>query len=136
MKKILLTLAAVLAGLSLIASTEAKRPAHAGPPASTGTLSLDQSAPSLGDTVTYTFTFEGTKNNDVMVATVCSQGGTPVFSTIWPAENGAATLLGGVASNWLENGGPADCVAYLFYWDRHPVQTEVRLAEIAYAAGG
>lgn len=45
--------------------------------------------------------------------------------------------LGGGSSLWLQRGGPAHCVATLYYWDWHPVQTFVPLAEpIEFDAAG
>jgi hypothetical protein len=46
-------------------------------------------------------------------------------------------LLGGGMSAWLLNGGPADCVANLFYFGQHAgVQTFNILATTGFAAGG
>jgi hypothetical protein len=48
----------------------------------------------------------------------------------------ASFILGGGSSAWKSLGGPADCVATLYYWDRHPVQRFVPLASMSFAAGG
>jgi hypothetical protein len=48
----------------------------------------------------------------------------------------ASFVLGGGSSAWKSLGGPADCVATLYYWDWHPVQRFVPLASMSFAAGG
>lgn len=67
------------------------------------------------------------------IQVVCTQGGDVVYGEAGPAEYGF--ILGGGASQWLTNGGEADCVATLYYWNNHPSQTFIWLAETMFRAG-
>lgn len=94
----------------------------AAPATDNGTLALDQAAPKLGDTVTFSFIApSGTRvctNQQacLRIQLVCYQGGAPVY-----AQQELATdnfQLGGFSSQWLANGGAADCMAQLFEWQK------------------
>lgn len=109
----------------------------------TGTISLDQPNPALGDTVTFTWTAEGLHGNQKPRIQIMAyqdvdgdgQVDDLVYGEAGPADQGF--LLGGGSSLWLERGGPSHCIATLYYWDFHPVQTFVPLAEpIEFDAAG
>ncbi len=70
-------------------------------------ITLDQTDPHLGDSVTFTTTGSG---NRIQVA--CYGLGLEV---IYAADQptGTAFLLGGTSSIWLSRGGSADCYAWL-----------------------
>jgi hypothetical protein len=113
------------------------------PPAGSGSITLDQPSPALGDTVTFTVTGTGTlKNPRVWVAAY--QDGNLVYG-----EGGGPAMgfkLGGDSSLWLEAGGPADCTAELYYilnkngtgeWNGHGDQGgNVTLATTSFSALG
>jgi hypothetical protein len=106
------------ASLTIAASLVVASPAMAGKPSGAGggkggggsttaSITLDQSDPHLGDWVTFT-TSGGSK-----ITVACYQGG--VGDMVYSAEQstGTAFLLGGTNSQWLQNGGEADCYAWL-----------------------
>lgn len=123
-----LFLLSVFAGLALfVTSAQAK--------AASGSISLDQPSPALGDTVTFTWSASGLHGNqDPRIQVVCYQGADLVYGAAYAA--GTPFLLGGGSSLWLERGGTAHCIATLYYWDFHPVQTFVELASVEFDAAG
>ena len=110
-------------------------------PTLTGTITLDQENPSLGDVVTFTIETslpEKCKANGgprcYRIEVIGSQDGVQVYLN--DANHGQQVLLGGGISDWVTNGGPADCVATLYtYTDFNPV-TRFDIASVAFAAGG
>lgn len=76
------------------------------------TISLDQSDPHLGDTVTFSYTAQNAKNLRITVA--CYQGG--IGDMVWSADQATGTsfLLGGTSSLWLTKDGAADCYVWLY----------------------
>ena len=69
-------------------------------------ITLNESDPHLGDTVTFT-----TSGGGRYVTVACYQNG-----LVYSAEQAVGTsfLLGGSASQWLTNGGSALCYAWLY----------------------
>lgn len=137
MKKLLLALVA-----SLVLAVPAA--AKALPAAGSGTITLNQAAPALGDLVSYTTTgTDGLKNPRVWTA--CYQAGVLVYAEgIGAAET---FTLGGGSSDWLNNGGgPADCTTVLYWipkrngnseWNGHGAQgAQVDLATCEFHAEG
>lgn len=124
---------AIVAALAVPGFVSAKRGGH-NAAALTGEMSINDSTPTLGEVVSFTVTYPGTAKAP-LVSVVCSQGGTPVFSSVVPATD-AQVLLGGMSSNWLETGGAADCEATLFEWDWKPVQTPIVYASMSFQAEG
>lgn len=119
----------LLMGLSFVAPEASAKAAQG------GTIVLDQASSSLGDTVTFTTTTSGLKGNQApRIQVMCYQGTDLVYGEAGPASQGF--LLGGAGSVWLTNGGPAHCVATLYYWGFHPTQTFVPLASTEFDAGG
>lgn len=108
-----------------------------GPPTDdvTPSITLDQVDPALGDSVTFTYTVSK-HVKDPRIAVWCFQGDPAVlvFMATGPADD--AIHLGGAGSDWLRNGGPAQCRADLYEWDFHPEQTYVEYASADFAAGG
>lgn len=108
----------------------------------TGTISLDQPNPALGDTVTFSCTTEGLHGNqDARVEVQAFQDvdgdgqiDDIVYGEAWGV--GVPFLLGSGWSPWKERGGPAHCVAKLYYWDNHPVQHQVVLDTTEFDAAG
>lgn len=111
-------------------------------PAQSGTIVLDQPSPSLGDTVTFTTTTSGLKGNQTpriyLAAFQALDGDMVVDDLVFGMSRDATEgfKLGADTSAWLSNGGPAHCVAQLYYWDWHPVQTFVPLATVEFDAAG
>ena len=100
----------------------------------TPSLTLDQTDPHLGTTVTFTVTAPRSVKAP-RVSVTCSQGTTLVYGEAGTFDH--AFLLGGASSLWLELGGPADCTADLFYWDYvGQQQVYVWLAQTTFSAGG
>lgn len=119
-------------------------PVSAAPSAQSGTIAIDSSSPALGDIVTFTTTTSGIKGNqNPRIEITCYQDNvltyaeahnvTPTYPAPW---DGSSFQLGGGSSQWLTDGGPANCNAILYYWDNHPTQHQVILATMSFSAGG
>ena len=90
--------------------------------------------PALGSTVTFSVGYPSNVNNP-RVEVLCYQAGELVFGMAGaPYED---FQLGGGGSIWKDRGGPADCVAnlYFFSWKRN-TPTSTTLASTSFAAGG
>jgi hypothetical protein len=138
----LVILFAALAAMMII-------PASAAPEPLTGTIVLAQADPSLGEVVTFTTTTSKAANCKTWggprcyrIELVCSQASavTPENpdGVVYLGDANAEQqfLLGGGISDWVDNGGPADCVAALYtYTDFNPV-TRFDIASVAFTAGG
>ena len=124
---------ALLAALAAAALLIGARPVAA----DTYSITLNQSSPAFQTYVNFTVTGVPThKIKNPRIEVLCYQSGLLVYG-----EAGAITdsfLLGGGGSTWIDNGGgPADCVANLFYFDNSgPTQTYVQLATTSFAAAG
>lgn len=110
-------------------------PASAASPHKTQpTIVLNESNVALGDDVTFTTTIDKTVKNP-RIGVDCYQNNVLVFGM--GGSNLDAFQLGGASSDWLRNGGPADCVATLFHFDNSgPVQTYVAHATTSFHAEG
>jgi hypothetical protein len=127
---------AVAIALGVVASPAADA-AKGGKPraaAVVASITLNQANPSLGDTVSFSYTLDPTID-DARIQVVCSQNGMVVYGEAMAAAGNSFTL-GGAWSPWLMSGGAADCVATLYSWDFHPVQTFVPYASTSFHAGG
>lgn len=110
------------------------------PVPNSGTISLNESNVALGDTVTFTTSFDGKLKNP-RIEVLCYQNSVLVYG-----EGGSAYdtfLLGGGGSLWKDSGGPADCVANLYYfkvgtheWNGSGQQETVYLATTSFSAAG
>lgn len=112
MKKYVLILAALCAILIALPVGAAK------PVSAAATLTINQSSPSLGDTVTFSYTTDKHESN-LRIQLVCYQGdrdGNGFPDAVYGADQLANTgfLLGSVGSEWLVYGGPANCHAVLY----------------------
>jgi hypothetical protein len=106
--------ALVLAWIALLA-TPALAQAK-GPSGTKATVSLNQAAPRLGSSVTFSVSYpKQIKSPRVQVT--CYQGSALVYGEAGPSSQ--AFLLGGAWSIWLQNGGPASCTSVLYYYDTH-----------------
>ena len=104
-------------------------------PIPSGSLSLDQPVPALGDWITFTWSVSNLPGwATPRIQVICSQDDVVVYGVAGPAWQ--SFLLGGGSSNWLTNGGPAVCVATLYYWQFHPSQIFHPLDSVTFAAGG
>jgi len=111
-----------------------------------GTIAINPSSQLyLGGIVSFDWSVEGLKGNqNPRIQLMAYQDGEVVYGEAHNAEpklgdppfDGASFQLGGASSQWLENGGPADCVATLYYWDNHPNQVFVALASVEFHAEG
>jgi hypothetical protein len=98
-------------------------------------ITLNESDPHLGGTVTFTVTISG-HVRDPRVQVVCKQGDEMVYGEAgWVTDS---FTLGGWGSLWTQRGGSADCVADLYYWDTDPsgMQTFVGLDSTSFTASG
>lgn len=133
MKKLALLTAAlaalVLGGLHW--GAKAAPPSDAEP-----AISLDQSAPALGDTVTFTTTVPKLKGNEqALIVVTCYQGDALVWS--WLDTPDAGFVLGSASSPWLQVGGPAECRADLDSYKTSPGPDEITvLATTVFHADG
>ena len=114
MKKLVLTLAAVLAGLTIF-TAEAKRPAHAGNP--NHSISIAEAAPAFGDTVAVVFS---TTEDEPWAHIACFReaidiNGEVVLAMVLEGYDylgdGSAAFTLGPTPSW--SGGGADCVVEL-----------------------
>lgn len=112
-------------GFTLMATVLAVGAVHATsnrtPTPSTITLSQPTGAaatadwPHLGDWVNFTVTYPKSVNKyGVRIQVICYQNGNLVYGEAGPYTQ--SFLLGGASSEWQQLGGPADCVADLYYW--------------------
>ncbi len=86
----------------------------------------------LGSTVSFSYTL-AKHVKDPRIQVVCSQGEDVVWAAAQPAP-GNSFLLGGLESDWLDNGGSASCVATLYRWQFHPSETMIVYASITFTA--
>lgn len=76
-------------------------------------VAIEQSDPKLGDAVTFAVEYpDGIVGASIQISAY--QDGALVFGTAGLADR--SLLLGGTSSPWLERGGPAHCVATLYWW--------------------
>jgi hypothetical protein len=130
--------------LALVAAFAIMGGVQAAPPVPGGTLTLLTASPALGQVASFEYTLSGGvrecpnggTNKCARIQVVCSQNGNVVYGEAYPAVHPFNILLGGGGSVWLSNGGPADCMATLYYWDFTPVQTFVPLASVSFTAAG
>src|SRR5690349_505061 len=106
------------------------------PPPMADSITLDQTNPKLGDTVTFTCQIsEHVKSPRIqLVATHGTDG--VVYGEAGPSDQGF--LLGGAGSIWLYDhpDWTVDIVATLYYWDFHPNQVQIVLATTEFTAAG
>lgn len=112
------------------------------------TIALNPDPPAaLGATVT--FTVDGVPNNvkNARVLINAYQDDSLVYGEAGSVHQATCDgedslgycgfLLGGGSSTWLSNGGPAHCVASLFYFSQHAgQQTQITLATTEFDAAG
>jgi len=100
----------------------------------TSTIALNESAPALGTNVTFTTSASGLAGWEwPMVYVSCRQGGTSVYGAL--DQPSATFQLGGGSSQWLTNGGSADCTATLYaYGLRGGQETARSLASTSFSA--
>ena len=103
---------------------------------STASISLNESGPSLGSTVTFTTSIPALSGWEwPMVGVTCSQAGVRVYGAL--DTPGAAFLLGGNSSVWLQQGGAAECTATLYAYGSKGGQETIRtLASTPFTAAG
>jgi hypothetical protein len=109
---------AVVAAVALAASPALAAKGGGGHTSSavvSGTISLDQSSPHYGDTVTFTTSATGVSSSTVLrIGLICSQNGTDVY--MLSGVVGTSFPLGGPNTSSAWNGGAASCTATLFYY--------------------
>lgn len=126
--------------LGLVALGE---PAVAAKPAPSGTIAIAAGSDlRLGGAVSFDYTVDNLPGNaGPRIQVQCFQDTDAdgqvddiVYGEAWGA--GVPFLLGSGSSPWKTNGGPAHCVATLYYWDFHPVMNMVVLDVVEFDAGG
>jgi hypothetical protein len=139
MNRLKLILAVVLAAAFIAL------PASAAKPEPSGTLAIAPGSDlTLGGVVTFDYTVDdlpGWANPRIQV--ICYQAGVVVYGMALNADpaNGVPTataqpfVLGGGSSDWLTNGGFAECEAILFYFDNR-VDFQHVLDSLSFVAGG
>ena len=142
MKLFFILAAAIALGLTSVIAAK---------PVPSGAIANPTGDVSLGGAVTFAYTVDdlpGNANPRIQVlcyqdvpfdyaypdGSIHTQTDPLVYGEAGPADQ--AFLLGGGMSVWLLHGGAAECVATLYFWDFHPTQTFVPLAEVAFSAGG
>jgi hypothetical protein len=87
------------------------------PPLYSSPTSTSSSWPRLGDSITFTASYPDSMNKYwVYVNVLCYQGTDHVLVYAATQKPDSSFLLGGTNSPWIQNGGPATCIANLFYW--------------------
>ena len=117
-----------LAGAALAASKNT--------PTTPSSITLNQAQPALGMTITFSVVYP-TNIKDPRIEVMCYQNGTMVWASSAPV--GSGFLLGGSSSPWISNGGgPASCVANLYYyvWNGNNSQYYHLLATTSFSAAG
>ena len=108
-----------------------------GPKANSGSdsITLNQSAPRLGDVVTFTTVYPSSAKNP-RVQVICRQNG----ATVWATADvpSASFLLGGTSSDWFATGGAANCEADVLdlSWSGNNPQQVTMYATTFFDAGG
>jgi hypothetical protein len=101
----------------------------------TSAITLNESDPHLGGTVTFTTNVAKLAGSEwPMVGVACSQSGTLVYGQLDTPD--ASFLLGGNSSLWLQSGGSADCVATLYAYSFSGGETIRTLASTSFGAAG
>jgi len=92
--------------------------------------------PTIGDTVTFSVTYpKSVDKYGPRISVQCYQNEVPVYVDAEPYYS--SFLLGGISSQWLNNGGgPAFCQADLFYWSYQGGQQYNWLASTSFNVGG
>ncbi len=121
---------------------------EAAKPTPSGTIAVAAGSDlSLGGLVTFDWSVANFGGNNPRINVECYQGGTQVLGIGHNAEpqlgdppfDGASFVITAhpYEATWIDgNTGPADCVATLYYWDFHPVQTFHAVATVAFAVSG
>jgi hypothetical protein len=129
-----LCLSAVVIGALVVSGSTA---AHAAkrPSGGTPSISLNESDPHLGGSVSFATTYPSTVKSP-RVAVRCYQAGSLTYAEAGPADT--TFTLGGGGSVWLSSGGPANCTAELFYfvWKGNNPQEYYSLAWTSFDAVG
>lgn len=99
----------------------------------TGTIALDPSTPPvLGQPLNFIVTTDGLKGNQVPRVEIKAYDPNTNALIYGTAEDVTALPFGslGFISQWSQQGGPAHCTALLYYFDNHPTQHQVALADL------
>jgi hypothetical protein len=97
------------------------------------TTARSATQPTLGSLVAFDAGYPNTVKNP-RIEVLCYQGGALTYGEAGGVND--TFQLGGGGSIWLTNGGPADCVANLYYFGQHAgQQTYNRLASTSFSAG-
>lgn len=120
MKRLLLgvALATALAGASVSAAGKTSSSIALNTPLAYSAPTTS-SWPHFGDSVTFTTAYPDTFNKYwVYINVLCYQlvGSDHVLVYASTQKPDATFYLGGTPSPWVPNGGPATCIANLFYW--------------------
>ena len=102
---------------------------------STGTIVRNESSSALGSTVTFSTSYSSNVKNP-RVQVMCYQNGALVYGEAGSVDH--TFTLGGYASQWVTNGGPASCKADLFdlVWNGNNPQQVTWLATTSFDAAG
>lgn len=126
-----------VAGLSVTPVLAAKggNGKSAGTRSTASSITLNQADPQLGGEVTFTVTYPQ-KVKYPRIAVRCYQSGNMTYAEAGSYDH--VFLLGGAGSEWLWQGGPAECTAELFdiIWNGNHQQEVVSLAWTSFNAGG
>lgn len=142
-RKKLLHAAVAVGAIAVLAAAAAAQPTFAAKggkgshnATAASSISLDQPRAWLGETVTFTSSAQGLKGSEWPMITVrCYQSGVSVYAELNTPD--WSFLLGGGSSDWLTNGGAADCTATLYaYGWTSGTETIRTLASTSFSAAG
>lgn len=112
------------------ATAQAGKPA----PAAGASITLNESDPHLGGTVSFTTVYDS-RIKSPRVEVRCTQQGEVVYADA--AAVGTVFTLGSVWSPWVERGGAASCTATLYHFTYKGVQQSIVVhARTAFDAAG
>lgn len=113
LKPILFALIAIVGGLALVASTEAKRPVHAGPPVQYA-FTLDQAEPvAAGTEVSFTVTRSDSSRDVMWVTLDCDGDGDTLNDPDAVVAWGQFDSLEGHTTGQVLTAFGSECTAYL-----------------------
>jgi hypothetical protein len=103
--------------------------------AATAGITLNDPDPHLGEWVTFSVTLPPLPGwADPRIQIMCHQSGVLTYGEAGPFDQ--PFLLGGGSSEWLTNGGSADCLADLYYWSYNGGQEWNGMQSASFVAEG
>jgi hypothetical protein len=108
-------------------------PGVSAPRVETTSIALNQQLPRLGQIATFSTTYpKKMEHYQPRIQVLCYQTGELVYAASGTTDH--VFVLGGAASQWLTNGGPAECVAEMYYLYETSTTSGGSSAQLTYGA--